>query len=153
MNIETCVNSLSMPLPEDILKRKWAGDLDGAIRAIDLRLERELPEMLRARLVCERERIRRLPTQYPWNREQALAKFQEIVPGMTSEIMDELEMGGWTASVPGKGCFVHGIPVGHHSQRERLLLSFDEMTAALLSSGMTRGELAEHILKGGNEDA
>ena len=95
MNIETCVNSLSMPLPEDILKRKWAGDLEGAIRAIDLRLERELPEMLRARLICERERIRRLPTQYPWNREQALAKFQEIVPGMTSEIMDELEMGGW----------------------------------------------------------
>ena len=68
MNIETCVNALSMPLPEDILKRKWAGDLDGAIRAIDLRLERELPEMLRARLICERERIRRLPTQYPWNR-------------------------------------------------------------------------------------
>lgn len=95
MNIENCVNSLSMPLPEDIMKRKWAGDLEGAIRAIDLRLERELPDMLRARLVCERERIRRLPTQYPWNREEALKKFQEIVPDMTSEIMDELEMGGW----------------------------------------------------------
>lgn len=95
MNIEQCVNSLSMPLPEDILKRKWAGDLEGAIRAIDLRLERELPEMLRARLICERERIRRLPTQYPWNREEALKKFQEIVPGMTSELMEELELGGW----------------------------------------------------------
>lgn len=95
MNIETCVNALSMPLPEDILKRKWAGDLDGAIRAIDLRLERELPEMLRARLICERERIRRLPTQYPWNREEALKKFQEIVPDMTSELMEELELGGW----------------------------------------------------------
>ena len=32
MNIEACVNSLSMPLPEDILKRKWAGDLDGAMK-------------------------------------------------------------------------------------------------------------------------
>jgi len=95
MNIENCVNALSMPLPEDILKRKWAGDLEGAVRAIDMRLERELPDMLRARLVCERERIRRLPTQYPWNREQALAKFQELVPDMTAEIMDELELGGW----------------------------------------------------------
>jgi len=95
VNAEKYVDSLSMPLPEDVLKRKWAGDLEGAIRAIDLRLERELPKMLRARLICERERIRRLPTQYPWNREEALKKFQEIVPDMTSERMEELELGGW----------------------------------------------------------
>ena len=60
MNIDLCVDSLSMPLPEDILKRKWAGDLKGAMAAIDIRLQEELPEMLRARLVCEKERIRRL---------------------------------------------------------------------------------------------
>ena len=78
MNIEMCVNSLSMPLPEDILKRKWAGDLDGAMKAIDMRLEGEMPDMLRARLVCEKERIRRLPTQYPWNRAQALQKLREL---------------------------------------------------------------------------
>lgn len=95
MNIELCINSLSMPLPEDILKRKWAGDLDGAIRAIDLRLQGELPEMLRARLECEKERIRRLPTQYPWNREQALAKLQELVPKATDEDMEKLELAGW----------------------------------------------------------
>ena len=95
MNIERHVNTLSMPLPEDILKRKWAGDLEGAVRAIDLRLERELPEMLRERLVCEKERIRRLPTQYPWNRAQALVKLQELVPGITDEDFEALEMGGW----------------------------------------------------------
>ena len=63
MNINQCVDSLSMPLPEDILKRKWAGDFEGAIKAIDMLLEKELPPMLRERLICERERIRRLPTQ------------------------------------------------------------------------------------------
>ena len=72
MSIDRYVRSLSLPLPEDILKRKWAGDLEGAVKAIDLRLEGELPQMLRDRLVCEKERIRRLPTQYPFNREQAL---------------------------------------------------------------------------------
>lgn len=95
MNTNLCVNSLSMPLPEDILKRKWAGDLEGAIRAIDLRLARDLPEMLRARLVCEKERIRRLPTQYPWNREEALHKLQELVPNATDEDMEKLELAGW----------------------------------------------------------
>ena len=60
MNIDLCVDSLSMPLPEDILKRKWAGDLEGAVAAIDIRLQEDLPEMLRARLICEKERI-------PWD--------------------------------------------------------------------------------------
>jgi len=94
MDINLCVDSLSIPLPEDILKRKWAGDLEGAIKAIDVRLAGELPEMLRARLVCERERIRRLPTQYPWNRAQALAKLQELVPGVTEEEFENWELQG-----------------------------------------------------------
>lgn len=89
-----CVDSLSMPLPEDILKRKWAGDLDGAIRAIDRRLQWELPDMLRARLECEKERIRRLPTQYPWTREQALEKLRELVPSVTEEQFDAWELDG-----------------------------------------------------------
>ena len=88
------VRALSLPLPEDILKRKWAGAIDGAIRAIDLRRETELPDMLRYRLVTERERIRRLPTQYPWNREQAIAKMQELAPKMTEADFDALEMAG-----------------------------------------------------------
>lgn len=94
MNIDFCVDSLSMPLPEDILKRKWAGDLAGAAKAIDIRLQQDMPEMLRARLICEKERIRRLPTQYPWNREQALAKLQELIPGMTDEELEQWEMAG-----------------------------------------------------------
>lgn len=94
MDINMCVDSLSMPLPEDILKRKWAGDLEGAIRAIDMRLEGELPQMLRARLECERERIRRLPTQYPWDRAQALEKLRELVPGVTEEEFERWELQG-----------------------------------------------------------
>lgn len=94
MDTKLCVDSLSMPLPEDILKRKWAGDLEGAIKAIDRRLEKELPDMLRARLECERERIRRLPTQYPWTREQALEKLREIVPSVTEEQFDAWELDG-----------------------------------------------------------
>lgn len=94
MDINQCVDSLSMPLPEDILKRKWAGDLAGAEKAIQRRLAQELPELLRARLVCELERIRRLPTQYPWNREQALEKLRELVPGVTEEEFDAWELDG-----------------------------------------------------------
>lgn len=94
MDINLCVDSLSMPLPEDILKRKWAGDFDGAVKAIDMRLQQQLPDMLRARLECERERIRRLPTQYPWDREQALKLLQDNVPEITEDDFDELALAG-----------------------------------------------------------
>ncbi|MDD6051435.1 MAG: transglutaminase-like domain-containing protein [Clostridiales bacterium] len=94
MHPRACVDSLSMPLPEDILKRKWAGDLEGAIRAIDCRLKHELPDALRARLECEKERIRRLPTQYPYTREQALEKLRELVPSATEEQFDLWELEG-----------------------------------------------------------
>ena len=95
MDIDACVHALSLPLPEDILKRKWAGDLDGAVRAIDLRLARtQLPDMLRQRLLCEKERLRRLPTQYPWNREEAMAKLRELVPDVTEAEFDQWELEG-----------------------------------------------------------
>ncbi len=85
------VDTLMVPLPEDILKRKWAGDLNGAARAIDRRLAGTLPDMLRQRLIVERERIRRLPTQYPWDRAQALDKLREVVPTVTEMQFDDLE--------------------------------------------------------------
>ena len=94
MGVNQYVDSLSMPLPEDILKRKWAGDFEGAIKAIDLRLKQPLPELLRQRLICERECIRRLPTQYPWSKEEALAKLREIVPSVTEEQFDHWELEG-----------------------------------------------------------
>ena len=95
MDIDACVQALSLPLPEDILKRKWAGDLDGAARAIDLRLaQAELPAMLHQRLLCEKERLRRLPTQYPWDRAQALAKLRELAPDVSEEAFDRLELEG-----------------------------------------------------------
>lgn len=88
------IDALSLPLPEDILKRKWAGDLTDAEKAIDLRLQGELPDLLRKRLAVEKERLRRLPTQYPWNREEAVKRLQGLVPDMTPEEFDALELAG-----------------------------------------------------------
>ena len=94
MDIEKAVQSLATPLPEDILKRKWAGDLTGAVAAIDLRLQEALPETLAWRLRVERERLRRMPTQYPWNRAQAFEKLRELAPDVTEAEFDELELAG-----------------------------------------------------------
>ena len=94
MKPQTLVASLSVPLPEDILKHKWAGRLADACAAIDTRLAGELPQMLRARLLVERERLRRLPLQYPWNRAEAFEKLRELVPDITQDELDACEREG-----------------------------------------------------------
>lgn len=94
MNINDTVRTLAMPLPEDILKRKWAGDIDGAMEAIRLRLEDDLPQPVRDRLTVEHERLRRLPTQYPWNRGEAIERLRSLVPDVTDEEFDRLELLG-----------------------------------------------------------
>lgn len=76
---------LSVDLPEDILKRKWHGDFQGADRLIGLWLEREIPAGLRKKLVLEREILKRLPWEYPYRHEEALARLQEKVPDLTEE--------------------------------------------------------------------
>lgn len=97
---ERCVNSLVVSLPEDIRRLIMAGELAEADEAIRVRLADEnLPSMLRDRLKCERERLRRLPTQYPWNREQALEKLRELIPGVTEEEFTGLERAGKVDSI------------------------------------------------------
>lgn len=86
---------LGTPLPEDILKKKWAGDLPGAIAAIDARLSGPLPEPLRALLRAERELIKRLDSHYTLSREAALAMLQAEVPDATKAEFDALEREGW----------------------------------------------------------
>ena len=46
--------------------------------------------------MCEKERIRRLPTQYPYDRAQALAKLSELIGQDVSEAeFERLELAGW----------------------------------------------------------
>ncbi|MDL2206424.1 transglutaminase-like domain-containing protein [Eubacteriales bacterium OttesenSCG-928-N13] len=90
--MERLIQSQVCPLPEQILKLKWAGDYDGAMRAIDARLKRaSLPRMLRERLTMERELLSRLARQFPFDRQQALAQITEHIPDFTQQEFDALE--------------------------------------------------------------
>ena len=74
MNINDCFRDLNVGLPEDILRRKLHGDFEGAIRLIDRRLAREdQPQGLRNCLTVQREMMVRIPDDYPYSREEALA--------------------------------------------------------------------------------
>ena len=76
-----------------------------------------------------------------------------INPNTIQRSYRELEMQGWIASVPGKGCFVCGIPGGGQAEQAELMRTLDKTVQALLRLGMTRQALVDHLTKGGNEDA
>ena len=78
-----------------------------------------------------------------------LAGILAINPNTIQRSYRQLEMEGWIATVPGKGCFVCGAPNTALRQREELLAQFDEIATTLMSLGLTPADLAARLQKGG----
>lgn len=76
-----------------------------------------------------------------------LAAELSINPNTIQRSYRQLEAEGWIATMPGKGCFVCGLPEYSQQQRLELLGAFDRAAAALIRSGMTRKELSERLMK------
>lgn len=95
MNVNDTFRYLNMGLPEDILRRKFSGDLEGAVRLIDRRLAQDfLPEEMRFLLTAQREMMLRMPEDYPYTRQEALALVREHIPDFTEEEFAERLDGG-----------------------------------------------------------
>ena len=56
-----------------------------------------------------------------------------------------LEMDGWVATVPGKGCFVSRNDKALQQEIERWYAAFDEAAAGLIALGITVEQLKEHL--------
>ena len=82
-----------------------------------------------------------------------LAAELTINPNTIQRSYRQLELEGWIATVPGKGCFVCAAPSAQQREKERLLKQLEETAAALIDLGMTREELARHIRKEETQDA
>jgi len=76
-----------------------------------------------------------------------------INPNTIQRAYRQLELEGWIATVPGKGCFVCGGPLALEREKARLCRVFDEAAAALLALGVSREMLMERIAKEEDTDA
>ena len=81
-----------------------------------------------------------------------LATQLAINPNTIQRAYRELEMGGWIATVPGKGCFVCEMPGEAARETEETFAEFDAAVAALLARGVTYEALIRR-LEGGNRNA
>ena len=82
-----------------------------------------------------------------------LAAQLAINPNTIQRAYRELEMLGYLATVPGKGCFVSGLPEHSAEELQELLAAFDRAAAALMRIGVTRRELTERLEKEGHDNA
>lgn len=90
MNENHWIESLSVPLPEDVMKHKWNGNFAAAERLIERRLREGCPEAMRRRLLLEQKILKRLPGNYPLDWDGALMRLQEAVEGFRPEELTEL---------------------------------------------------------------
>lgn len=89
MNVHDTIPHMTVGLPDDIRLHQHAGNFAEAIRLIDLRLAQDnLPRNLRNSLTAYREMLDRLPGEFPYTKEEALAIVQKKIPEFT---MEELE--------------------------------------------------------------
>lgn len=81
---------LTVLLPEDIEKRTKVGDFDRAQALIDQRLDKELPEALKYRLILEKEIIKTLKASYTLNYNQAFDLLTGNLADFTVEEFEDL---------------------------------------------------------------
>ena len=81
-----------------------------------------------------------------------LAVELSINPNTIQRSYRQLEMEGWIATVPGKGCFVCGSDA-RNRELERWFSAFDDATVALMALGVSRESLRERIGQGGMDNA
>jgi len=72
-------------LPEDIKKTMYYGDFNGALKLIDIALNRNIPQILKDRLIFEKDRIRRLKEDYIYNYKDALELSKRKIRDFTEE--------------------------------------------------------------------
>lgn len=76
---------LNVGLPEDIARLKAWGDIDEAVRLIDLRMKGDIPTALSACFTVEREMMLRLGDDYPYSFDEAMALVHESIPDFSKE--------------------------------------------------------------------
>ena len=82
-----------------------------------------------------------------------LAAQLAINPNTIQRSYRTLEVDGWIATVPGKGCFVCSNEDSRDKERQRWFHAFDDATTALIALGVSQESLIQRLERGGRNDA
>ena len=81
-----------IPLPDDILKHKLAGNFEQALKEVDFKLSNYLPECMRARLEYEKQFLQADSLlEYPYTRDMAISLMKENIPDFEDKEWDDIQ--------------------------------------------------------------
>lgn len=86
MNLEM----LNIPLPEDLMKLKWNGQFSLLKEMIDFRVQKNIPQQLKERLLLEKEIIDQLPKNFLYTKEEAISLCKDKLIDFTKEEFEQL---------------------------------------------------------------
>lgn len=88
------LQALAVELPEDIIRLKEHGDLELALKVIDRRLEKPIPQIMRERLLLEKEILAQMPAEYPYTWESALEELKKTFRDFREDELKEFLLDG-----------------------------------------------------------
>lgn len=84
------IKTLNIPLPEDLMKLKWNGQFSLMQEMIDLRIQKDIPQQLKERLLLEKEIIKQLPKSFLYTKEEAIKICKDKLLDFSDEEFDLL---------------------------------------------------------------
>ncbi len=87
------LGSLVADLPEDVNRLMVFGDFTKALELIDLYMTRNIPKVLKDRLIFEKDRIRRFKQDYIYSFDEALSIAQKEIKDFSKEDLESLKDG------------------------------------------------------------
>jgi transglutaminase-like putative cysteine protease len=109
------LKSLAVDLPEDIKNFVAYGDFENARKLIDLKLTKNIGDMLRDRLIFEKERLDRLEGEYIYPFDDAFKLASSEIKDLTPEELESLKDEGYA-----DWAFVNGKPMFHRRFLENM---------------------------------
>ena len=82
-----------------------------------------------------------------------LATQLTINPNTIQRSYQQLEAEGWIASVPGKGSFVCGVPMGEEADKKAFWEELAALRQRMARLGISTEEIVTYLTQGGNCDA
>lgn len=142
--IDLKVETLNIPLPEDLMKLKWNGQFTLLKEMIDLRLQKDIPNLLKERLLLEKEIIDILPRDFIYTKAEAIKLCQNQLYDFTKEEFDTLFKDNVFEFL-----FVEGIMKFKDDFFDNLIKTRPIYQARLKKSGSekeNRDEIIQHII-------
>lgn len=147
------VKCLNTKLPEDILKLEAFGDFRGALRVIDMRLEGNIPGILKERLEFEKVRIERLKGEYIYTIEEAVSLACGKIKDFSRDKLLRMKDEGYA-----DWAYVDGVCKFHHRFLDNIIKTYPDVKGSLIGdedSGEKQNRLLDdtigEIIKDGSK--